>query len=188
VFLTFLVELGILAVLVAALWSFLHRLRERGSASPSLKRVLELPDPRSRLIDRKIASEAWDQRALALLVCIATTAALVMLLAATGDETQVFFAVFIGAWVGAIAAHAVVPTRPAPWFWAGPIVTGAVGYLLAWTSTTPADLATGEVGGLFAPLARPLPIDWLAAGVPGALLGYVRSRTKQFKKVAEGQI
>ena len=187
VFVGLAVELLLLAAIAAAAWAGLHWLRERGSASPSLKRVLELPDPKSRLIDRKIASEAWDQRLLALLAGAGVCGLVVLVLGQSQDETQIFFAVAIGGWAGATAAHALVPTRPAPWFWTAPIVTGFVGYLLAWLGTPESKLATGEAGGYLAALARPLPLDWVGAGVPAALLGYVRARTKQFRRVAEAQ-
>lgn len=187
VYITFAIELAILAVIAAVLWALLHWLRERGSQMPGLKRILELPDPKSRLDDRKATRETLDQKFLALLCSTGVTAAVVMIVARTDDETQVFFAVLLGGWIGAMMAHAFIATRPGPWFWAGPILAGLIGYIAAALSTPPELLATGEPGGYLAPLARPMPIDWLAAGVPMALVGYVRSRTKQYQRVVEAQ-
>ena len=187
VFVGFAIELIVLTLFAAAAWAGLHWLRERGATAPRVKRWLELPEPAVRIADRKAAGEALDQKLLALLASTAVTALAVGLLARSTDETQVFFAVFIGGWLGATVAHGFVPARPGPWFWGGPVLAGLIGY--GWTAFTidPAALATGETGGLLAPLARPLPLDWLGAGVPAALLAYVRSRSKQTRRVAESR-
>lgn len=187
VFYGFLLETALLALVAGGGWAILHWLRERGTSAPGIKRLLELPDPKTRLADRKATSEGLDQKVLALLASAGVTAVIVMLLARTTDETQVFFAVAIGSWAGGAAAHAFVPTRPGPWFWGGPILAALVGYTWAAISTSPEMLATGEPGGALAALARPLPLDWIGAGVPLALVGYVRSRTRQYHRIVEAQ-
>lgn len=187
VFYGFVMETALLAIAAAVVWAVLHWLRERGTSAPSIKRFLELPDPKTRIADRKATSEGLDQKVLALLASAGVTAVVVMLLARTTDETQVFFAVAIGSWAGGAVAHAFVPTRPGPWFWGGPILAALVGYTWAGLMTPPEALATGEPGGSLAALARPLPLDWIGAGVPMSLVGYVRSRTKQYRRIIEAQ-
>ncbi len=185
VFATMTVELVVLALLAGIAWVALHWLRERGSQTPGIKRILELPDPNARLDDRKATKEPLDQKLLALAISTGVCGVTVTLLARTQNETQVAFAVGIGGWLGAVVAHGFISTRPGPWFWAGPILAGLIGYIVAWF-TTPSDfLAVGEPGGPLAALARPMPLDWIAAGVPMALVGYVRSRTKQLQNLIE---
>ena len=187
VFWGFATELAILALVIAVPWTLLHFLRERGQQSPGLKRVLELPDPKARLVDRKVAGDNLGQRVLSLAVATAGTVVIVLAFAKTTEMPQTIFAVGVGAWIGSILAHAVAPARPGPWFWGAPILAAFVGYIAAATTGDATSLATGEVGGSMPALGRPLPLDWIAAGVPMALVGYVRSRTKQLHQVAEAQ-
>ena len=185
VFATMAIELLVLALLAGVAWAALHWLRERGSQTPGIKRILELPDPSNRLDDRKATKEPIDQKLLALAISTGVCGVTVGLLARTQSETQVAFAVGIGGWLGATVAHGFISTRPGPWFWAGPILAGMIGYVVAWFTTPQELLNIGEPGGPLAGLARPMPLDWLAAGVPLALVGYVRSRTKQLQNLIE---
>jgi hypothetical protein len=187
VFVGFLVELVILTLLAYGLWLAVHRLRERGAERAAIKRFLELPTPDARLLDRRLAQQPMSQRLLALLISTGVCVVVTSVICRTGNEAQVAAAVAAGGWAGAAAAHAVVPTRPAPWFFLGPVLAGCVGYLLAFFSGSSDALAVGDPGGVLPALARPLPLDWLAAGVPASLYGYVRSRTKQLGEVAEAR-
>jgi hypothetical protein len=110
-----------------------------------------------------------------------------MILARSGSRAQVFFAVGISAYVAVWVTHGLIPTRPAVWFWLAPIVCGIAGYTWTWLSTSPAQLAIGEPGGLLAPLARPLPLDYASIGVSAALWRYVQSRSHQIRRVIEQQ-
>lgn len=187
VFATLAIELAILAAILGAAWGALHTLRERGSTFKSLRRVLELPEATTRLVDRKAAAETLDQKILALALTAATMAVFMMILCRTGDRAQAFFSVGISAYLAVWIAHSFIPTRPAAWFWAGPIACGLLGYLWAWYSTSPMELAIGEPGGFLAPLARPMPLDYASVGVAAALWRYVQSRTHQLQRVAEAQ-
>ena len=99
VFLTLALELALLAASLGVAWGVLHTLRERGSAFKSIRRVLELPEARARLADRKAAAEAIDQKILALVMCTAVMAVLMMVLCRSSSRAQVFFAVGISAYV-----------------------------------------------------------------------------------------
>jgi hypothetical protein len=187
IFLTLAVELAILAAMLGAAWGTLHTLRERGSAFKSLRRFLELPEAATRLADRKAAAETLDQKVLALALTAATMAVFMMILCRTGERAQVFFAVGISAYVAVWISHSFIPTRPAAWFWAGPVACGLAGYIWAGFTSSPSELAIGEPGGFLAPLARPLPLDYASIGVAAALWRYVQSRTHQLQRVAEAQ-
>lgn len=187
VFLTLAVELALLGAILAVAWGVLHTLRERGSAFKSLRRVLELPEARARLADRKAAAESLDQKILALVMSAAVMAVMMLILCRSGSRAQVFFAVGISAYMAVWVTHGLIPTRPAIWFWAAPVLCGVVGYLWAWMNTSPAQLAIGEPGGTLAALARPLPLDYASIGIAAALWRYVQSRSHQIRRVIEQQ-
>ena len=187
VFVTLAVELALLGASLGVAWGVLHMLRERGSAFKSIRRVLELPEARARLADRKAAAEALDQKILALVMCTAVMVVLMLVLCRTSSRAQIFFAVGISAYVAVWVAHGLIPTRPAIWFWAAPVLCGVVGYLWAWMNTSPSQLALGEPGGMLAPLARPLPLDYASIGIAAALWRYVQSRSHQIRRVIEQQ-
>ena len=187
VFLALAAELLLLGLILGGTWAALHVLRERGVNARVLRRVLELPDARTRVADRKATSESLDQKVLALVLCAGTTAVAMLILCRSDARAQVFFSLLISAYAGVWVTHSFIPTRPAAWFWGGPILCGAVGYVAAWWLTTPQLLAIGEPGGFLAPLARPLPLDYVSVAVPAALYRYVQSRTKQRLAVAETQ-
>src|SRR5262245_65668565 len=52
------------------------------------------------------------------------------------------------------------PTTSGPslWFWLGPLVVGVLGYVLQYFA--PTDWMIGDARGFFAPLARPMPLDY----------------------------
>jgi len=187
IYITLAIELVVLGLILGVVWGVIHVLRERGAASSALRRFLELPEARTRLADRKAASESIDQKALALAIAAATMAVLMMILCRSGERAQVFFAVGISAYVAIWITHAFIPTRPAAWFWAAPILCGVVGYLWAAFGSTPTRLAIGEPGGFLAPLARPLPLDYASVGVAAAAWRYVQSRTHQMHRTIEAQ-
>ncbi len=187
VFLTLALELALLAAILGAAWLVLHTLRERGSAFKSLRRFLELPEATTRLADRKAAAESLDQKLLALVMSTAVMAVFMMIICRTGERAQVLFSVGLSAYLSIWISHSFIPTRPAAWFWAAPVLCGVIGYLAAWMGSTPAQLAIGQAGGFLAPLARPLPLDYASFGIAAALWRYVQSRTHQLYRVIEAQ-
>ena len=187
VFLTLAVELLLLGLILGGAWAVLHALRERGVNSASLRRVLELPDARTRVADRKATAESLDQKLLALVLSAATMGVCMMILCRNDARAQVFFSLLISAYAGAWVTHSYIPTRPGAWFWGGPILCGVAGYVAAWLGTSPQLMNIGHAGGFLAPLARPLPLDYVSVAVPVALYRYVGSRTKQRLAVAEAQ-
>ncbi len=187
IFLLMALELLILAAGAAALWTLLHVSRERGATVPVLRRWLELPDSKVREIDRPRKGETNGERLLHLATSAGTCGLVVWLFCQNQDPVQTTVGVLLGGWLGALAAHAVIPVRPAYWSMAGPVVAGLLGYLAAFLTTPDLRLELGQAGGLLENLAYPLPLEWIGGAVPAALYGYVRSRTKQAEAVEAQQ-
>lgn len=187
VFATLAIELLLLGLILGIMWGIIHVLRERGTFARSLRKVFELPDAATRIADRKATAETIDQKFLALVMSAGTCGFFMMILCQTQERAQVFFAVAISSYLAVWITHAFIPTRPGFWFWGGPILCGVAGYLMAWLGTTPQQLAVGEPGGWLAPLARPLPLDYVSIGISAALWRYVASRTVQTQQVIDAR-
>jgi hypothetical protein len=119
---------------------------------------------------------------------VATMLAMVVglsLLAQTDDKAQVLWAVGLSALGGAAIAHTLFPVRPNGWYLAAPLLIGAIGYLVAFFY--PVGIDSGVLAGQFAPLARPLPLDYAGAGTAGALVGYWMSRKWHHARQLSGE-
>lgn len=96
----------------------------------------------------------------------------VLLLVPTSDKKQALFGVLIASTLASGAVRYFHPNRlPEYWCWAAPLLVGIIGYLLNSFDSSHLAVETGQVTGMFAPLARPLPLDYAGAGVLGALIG-----------------
>ena len=179
VFLGMAIEILVLGALLGLAWFGLWLLYRRGRLAGDALR--------DGLVDQP---HATGERVFALLVQSAVTAALVLLLAQTDEKKQVLAAVCIASFCATLVAYAVSPVRPSVWYWAGPIVVGAFGYLIAYftyAGTPPVMWKNGAGGGALAALARPLPLDYASLGTAGAIAGYWTSRQWQRAKELEKQ-
>jgi hypothetical protein len=120
------------------------------------------------------------QRFMALGLQVVIMIVLMLLLAQTDKKAQVVWSVALSAFLAALGAHSLFPSRPSSWYWVTPLIVGAIGYVLAWTGGN--TLPGGAVGGLAPALARPLPLDYASAGVAGAIYGYWTSRHWQHER------
>jgi len=144
-------------LMLAALWLFVFR-------------VFHVPDgPKERPFTLIPDMDAI----LVILTQAAFTAIGVIVLVPSVDKHQ--------AVLGLAAASAIASglTRyfhdsktPNHWIWLAPVLVGVAGYLINGFGSN-AELAaeTGRLRGVFAALARPLPLDYATAGVVGALIG-----------------
>lgn len=109
------------------------------------------------------------------------------LLCQSDAKAQVLCSVALSAFVGATIAHTLFPVRPGAWYWGGALLVAAVGYIVAYV--WPDGWRIGLVGGQFAALARPLPLDYASAAPAGAILGYWISRqwSKSRQAAEEGE-
>ncbi len=173
VFLILCAELMLLFAFVGIAWGVLWALRGRGLVIDDVTRDgLHEEDNKP------------GHHILATLMQAVTMTVLVLLLAQTDEKAQIIAAVGVAAMLGTLAAHSLFPVSPSAWYWAGPLAVGLIGYGLAYVN---ADVTwtIGKVSGHFAPLGRPLPLDYAGAGTAGALLGYWTSRRWQRTKEAE---
>jgi hypothetical protein len=154
IFLRLLLEQCLLFAAVAIIWSFFWR-----------RFVLLLPAR-----EREPAPSRLNVVG-AVLVQIIANGALVLLLAPTDAKKQVLLSVFAGAFLGVMLAEYLFPSRNAAvWYWLGPFLVGAVGYVAAYIHAVP--WTVGSAVGPLANIAHPLPLDYAGAGTLGALLGY----------------
>ena len=96
---------------------------------------------------------------------------LVYFLCASDRKFQVIAAISIASFFGTFISHSIFPVRPSAWFWTGPLVVGALGYL--WAYVQSGDWITGTPPN---PLARALPLDYASVGPAAAIVGYWMSR------------
>jgi len=161
IFITLMAELLLLAGCVGIGWNVLLALRNGGYL---LGEPLRDDDP----------DALPAQGAMALAGHVILMIFLMAVLAQTDRKAQVVWSVALASLLSALASHSLFPARPSIWFWTAPFIVGVIGYVLAWFGGPP--LPGGLVGGVLPALARPLPIDYAAAGTAGSLLGYWMSR------------
>lgn len=114
------------------------------------------------------ASEYWISAFGALAITGGLAAAIMMLLLRNSAKGQALFACFAAFAGGAFLAQQFFPKTPAWAVWMAAPLAGAAIFLIA--NADPR--FPGHV--LLAP-ARALPLDYLSAGVPGAIVGYYSS-------------
>ena len=98
------------------------------------------------------------------------TAIGVTIFARVDAKKEVIAAVFLGCFVGAsLTEYFFGKDDLEAWYWLGPALVGVLGYLLNYlTNAAGAPAVTGHLAGWFAPLSRPLPLDYASAGMVGA--------------------
>jgi hypothetical protein len=156
IFIRLLFEQCLLFLAIATVWVFLWR-----------KFLALLPKSQSE-DEHKEHAFSWIGAVAAQVIA---SGALVLLLTPTDAKKQVLLSVFAGTLLGSMLAEYLSPSRRAViWYWLGPFIVGAVGYIAAYIHAVP--WTVGTASGTLAPLAHPLPLDYAGAGTMGALLGY----------------
>lgn len=133
----------------------------------------------SRVVDALVR---WRDGLLGGAVCVAVawiviTLAISRTPASAIERGQVYFAVSLGFFAGALAGHQLWRRGAAGWYALGVAVLAVIGYGLGYVRPTPAlplyaGLATTPPNALF----RALPVEYLSMGVVGSLAGYWFSR------------
>jgi hypothetical protein len=160
VYLTLLAELILLFLLLAAMAFFQKFFHTLGWLRADAQRD-GLPDT------EHLPSEKFQAAAVQVIIM----AILIYFLAATDRKFQVLCAVAIASFVAAMIAHSIFPVRPSAWFWVGPLIVGAIGYIWAYAQS-----GDWLIGASANPLARPLPLDYASVGPAAAIVGYWMSR------------
>jgi hypothetical protein len=169
IFLKLLAEHSLLFVPVAATWTFFWR----RYAAAVARATPQETDPLKPL-DKPVESTVDDSPSAifgALVAQIVTTGLLTMFLAVTTAKKQVAVAVLIGTFSGTALGEYLFPNRKAAlWYWIGPFLVGAVGYVAAFIYAGAATIGTAQ--GPLANLANATPLDFAGAGMIGVLMGY----------------
>jgi hypothetical protein len=162
VFLMLALELAILSLFVGAIWYFIT---SRGQAMGNQPAITETNPPRGDLSLLRLQAIGAQ---------ILMTALLVMFLTPVDAKKGVLASVFIGSLLGAsLTEYFFDKAELAAWYWIAPAATGIIGYLLNFLANAAnAPDVTGHLAGTFAPLSRPLPLDYASAGMFAALLGF----------------
>lgn len=169
VYLLLAVESALLLAMLVGCWQLMRRwlVRQLGAADPAIS--LDTED------------DGLNQRLLACAGQVVITILCLLLLARSDAKLQVVASAAISAWVGAVGSYLLFPTRPSVFYWIGPGIVAIFGYVLAY-------MGAGDewrIGIAAGPLARPLPLDFLGAGVVGALTGMWTSRNWQHRRETE---
>ncbi len=118
-----------------------------------------------KLLDRGTAVRG----VLGFMVSVTAAAIIVFMLLRSPERGQILFALFAGCFLGVFIGQKVVPTRTNLTAWAVPVVLGAALYLLAALSAVRGGQGAWMEVRVY---AQALPIDWLTAGLGGAMLGH----------------
>lgn len=163
VFLTLVIELVLLWIAVVIGWAMLRQMAHRGILTAEV--ILDPTEP-----DLSI-----DQKVLATMSQAMLMVILLLLLCQSDSKPQVLASVGLAAFLGTLGSHQFVATRPSIWFWSAPILVGIFGYVMQYF-TPSTDWMIGDVRGFFAPLARPMPLDYVSFGTAGSIMGYWTSQ------------
>ena len=106
---------------------------------------------------------------LCFLTAVGLTLALVWLLARSGDRGQILFALLAGSFLATLVAYQLFPSRLNWAAWASPLAAGAAFYVLAAVGAP--RTGCGAWMSVYNS-SQALPIDWITAGLGGALLGF----------------
>jgi hypothetical protein len=154
-------EIIVLSVMLLLLWSLLWYAGKAKFVKPVPEELRPHP-----LEDTPLAGN------VAAMVTQALVTALAMLFLCQSEaKNQALASLAISSWVGAAVAYMCFPTRPSVWYWTGPLLCGLVGYVLAGSGQIPG-LSIGDPQGIFAGIARPLPIDYASVGPAAAISAY----------------
>ena len=162
-------ELLILGAFLALAWAVLWLLHRRGR--------LQGDATRDGLREQAITR---SDQLYALAIHTAVTLALLLLLLRTDDKKQVFAAMAIAGFAGAMAAYSFSAARPSVYYWSAPLIVGLLGHVMGYANW--AEYESGEgwkqpyVASVFEPLTRALPLDYAGIGVGCSIFGYWTAR------------
>jgi hypothetical protein len=100
-----------------------------------------------------------------------STLVMLMIICQSAEKGQTLAGVCLGAMLAAMFMHQTYSVRGAVWYISGTMLAGVVAYLYTGLFS-PAGFEIGEVRGLLAGAARPLPLHYASLGIAGAIFGY----------------
>ena len=171
VFLSLAVEAAILCGFVGVIW---YWLTSRALALSADQTRHQRPVPPA-------------QRIQGIAIQVLATTLFVMILTPIDSKKEVLASVLIASFIAtSLVENWAATARLGPWYWVGPTLAAVMGYVLNFLANTAhAPQVNGDLYGLFAPLGRPLPLDYASAGMIGAMLGYYTTRADDFPMIRE---
>lgn len=128
--------------------------------------IIWVPNVKSEKLPRR---DTTVRGVLGFLISTTAAAIVVLMLLRSPERGQILFALFAGCFLGVFLSQRIVPTRANVTAWATPAVLGVLLYVLAAVSS----VGTGPGAWMTVKsYARILPIDWITAGLGGAMLGH----------------
>lgn len=170
VYLLLALESALLLAMLILAWWIIRRQLLRGAAGAA--------DP---VLSPDTEDDTLNQRLLACAMQTVIMILTMLVLARSDAKLQALASAGVAAWLGTVGAYVLFPVRPSIWYWIGPGLVAIVGYVFAWFGASD----EWRIGVAAGPLARALPLDYLGAGVVGALLGYWTSRKWQHHRETE---
>jgi hypothetical protein len=168
VYMVLTIELAILGGIIALAWGMLWTIGRAGMTRPMPEHLALEP----------ASAEGPVAGVTSLIAHVVAMGLLVIFLCQSQAKYQALASVFVASAAGAMIAYGISPARPSAWFWSGSLIVGLIGFILA-ASGQDTNLAVGMPQGFFAPLARPLPLDYASLGTAGAILGYWTMRNRR---------
>ena len=159
---------------LAKLSPLLHEIVS-GSRSKALR-----PHADCRGLGRMIVARCAAFMGLGLVVAVA----LLALTLRSPERGQILFALVASFAIGALAAQEFFPVPYRIIAWMMPMLAAVLLYAYAWTSQAAAVASDWSLMPIY---ARALPVDWMAAGGGGALLGYWISARMHVQRHMEHQ-
>lgn len=180
VYLTMLVEVALLFILLGIAWIALNALH---------KRIWSTHLAQLTILDAT-SGEDEDQLSLAnigyaLGVQVAVMILCESLLLQVDAKKQAMASIGIAALLGTMAACHLAPLVAGFWYGLGPVVTGALGYAMAYAS--PSGWQLGESNGTLGALARAIPLDYAGIGIAGVIIGYWTARRWKEESESAGE-
>ncbi len=129
---------------------------------------------RSTAEKSEVGSPEPSQIALGIFTQVVAMSLCGMLLLQSDEKAQVLIGLGLSGYVAALVSYQAVPLRHGFWYWLGPVVVAAIGYIAAYLS--PTGWMIGGISGFFGALSRPLPIDYASVGIAGTILGHWTAR------------
>ena len=147
------------------------------------------PSPDKAKSADKHAPGPWYISALAVVLLeAAASAVLLAIMLRSPERGQVSFALIVGFALSAMLIYQFFPMKMALPFWLAPVLVGVVVYLMGAMTHTYPDGPPWYHALMMSqdkPIRAALPLDWIALGGGGALLGYWLSRRAQYGRLVE---
>ncbi len=123
------------------------------------------------------AANTTSQKVQALITSVVTMIVILSILVVNDSKHQATIGLFVAAMGGTCLGRLIFPVDDSLWYLLACPIVAILGYVGCCIS--PSGFTIGELDGLFAPLARALPLDFAGAGLCGSILGYWIARRWQ---------